>query len=416
MKCGLLGRKLSHSYSPIIHQAFGGYSYTLFEVESPELAAFLERGDFDGINVTIPYKQDVIPFCRQLSAAAEKIGSVNALVRLPGGGFFGDNTDAAGFKKLIDESGLSVRGKKVVVLGKGGSSLTVRYVLNELGAGEVVTVSRHDNNADFLSRHRDAAILVNSTPVGQYPDTEAAPVSLEHFPALEGVLDLIYNPARTRLLMDAGQRGLSCAGGLTMLVGQAAAVWELFTSGTMEAGKEQEVLRMLRRRMENIVLVGMPGCGKSTIGHLLSEKLGKRFVDTDAEVAQAAGCSIPEIFAEEGESGFRLREAEVIKKFGRESGLILATGGGCVTREENYRHLRQNGSIVFIDRPLDELAREGRPLSQGDLEAMYAQRLPLYRRFAGCMVFNGGGIAALDAAQILIRILAQGELDETAGH
>ncbi|MCL2602688.1 MAG: AAA family ATPase, partial [Treponema sp.] len=252
--------------------------------------------------------------------------------------------------------------------------------------------------------------------------TEAAPVSLEHFPALEGALDLIYNPARTRLLMDAGARGLACAGGLLMLVGQAAAAWEVFTGCTMEAGKEQNVLQMLRRRMENIVLVGMPGCGKTTVGKLLAENLGKRLVDTDAEIVEAAGCSIPEIFQREGEAGFRALESEVIKKFGKESGLVLATGCGCVTREENYRHLHQNGSIVFIERPLGELAREGRPLSQGDLDAMYAKRQPLYRRFAECTVLNGGGIAALDTAQnvqLALNVLAQKELlreklDETA--
>ena len=395
LHCGLLGRKLTHSYSPAIHSAFGGYHYALFEVEPPDLAAFMEREDLHGFNVTIPYKQDVLPFCRELSPAAAVIGSVNTVVRTDGG-LFGDNTDAAGFRKMVALSGLEVAGKKVIVLGKGGSSLTVCHVMKELGAGALVTVPRKDNHADFLRRHSDAAILVNTTPVGMYPDTSASPVSLDHFPRLEGVLDLIYNPARPRLLMDAADRSLPHKGGLSMLVGQAAAASEIFTGKKAGAAKEREVTRMLRRRMENIVLVGMPGCGKTALGRLLAEKLDKRLVDADAEIEAAAALSIPEIFEREGEAGFRKRETETLEKFGKESGIVLATGGGCVTREENYRHLRQNGSFVFIERNLNDLARNGRPLSQGNLEAMYEKRLPLYRRFADCAVKNeedAGGVA-----------------------
>jgi len=389
--CGLLGRKLTHSYSPAIHEAFGGYSYALFEVEPPELAAFMAREDLHGFNVTIPYKQEALAFCRELSPAAAEIGSVNTMLRVSGGGFFGDNTDASGFRKMLNKSGIDVRGKKVIVFGKGGSSLSVCHVLKELAAGELVTLSSKDNHHDFLSRHSDAVILVNTTPVGMYPGTEALPVSLDYFPCLEGVLDLIYNPARTRLMLDAEERGLPHLGGLSMLVGQAAAASELFTGKKVDAAKEQDVMRILRRRMENIVLVGMPGCGKSTIARALAEKLGKRFVDADTEIAETSGCSIPEIFRREGEEGFRRRETETLERFGKESGLVLATGGGCVTREENYRHLRRNGSVIFIERNLNELAREGRPLSQGDLDAMYEKRLPLYRRFADRVVRNEEG-------------------------
>ena len=406
--CGLLGRKLAHSYSPAIHKAFGGYSFALFEVEPQDLAAFMEREDLHGLNVTIPYKQDVLAFCRELSPAAAEIGSVNTMLRMSGGGFFGDNTDAAGFRKMVSQSGLDAHGKKVIVFGKGGSSLSVCHVMKALGAAELAVVSRKDNHGEFLRQHNDAAILVNTTPVGMYPGTDQAPVSLEHFPRLEGVLDLIYNPARTRLMLDAEERGLPHLGGLSMLVGQAAAASEIFSGQKIGAAKEQEVTRMLRRRMENIVLVGMPGCGKTTIGHLLAEKLGKRLVDADAEIEKEAGRSIPEIFDAEGEAGFRERETEALKKFGKESGLVLATGGGCVTREENYRHLRQNGSIIFIDRKIQYLARNGRPLSQGNLDAMYEQRLPLYRRFAGSTVRNEGKAPAV-AEKIMEA------LDEIAG-
>ena len=390
LNCGLLGRKLTHSYSPAIHAAFGGYDYALFEVEPPDLAAFLNRGDLHALNVTIPYKQEVLPFCRELSPAAAKIGSVNTMLRTGNNTFFGDNTDVAGFRKMVNQSGLDVRGKKAIVFGKGGSSLSVCHVLEELGAGAVVVVSRKDNHGEFLRQHSDAAALINTTPVGMYPDTEAAPVSLDLFPNLEGVLDLIYNPARTRLMLEAEERGLPCMGGLSMLVGQAAAASEIFTGKKIPEAKEQEVTRMLRRRMENIVLVGMPGCGKSTLGHLLAKSLAKRLVDIDTAIEENAGISIPEIFEQEGEAGFRQRETEAIKKFGKEAGLILATGGGCVTREENYHPLRQNGNIVFIERNLNKLARGGRPLSQGNLEAMYEKRLPLYRRFADCTVQNEG--------------------------
>ena len=405
LQCGLLGRKLAHSYSPAIHEALGGYRYALFEVEPPDIAAFMERKDLHGFNVTIPYKQEALAYCRELSLEAAKIGSVNTMLRMSGGGFFGDNTDVAGFKKMVKKSGLAVSGKKVIVFGKGGSSLTVCHVMKELGAAELVVVSRQDNNGEFLSRHGDADILVNTTPVGMYPDTGRTPVSLERFPRLEGVFDLIYNPARTLLMMEAEERGLPNTGGLSMLVGQAAAAWEIFTGQKTDEAKEQTVMRNLIRRMENIVLIGMPGSGKTTLGQLLAKKLNKPLIDTDAEIEKMSGFSIPEIFEQEGEAGFRERETEVLKKFGRESGLVLATGGGCVTREENYRHLRQNGIIIFIERNINDLERKGRPLSQGDLYTMYEKRLPLYRCFADHAVRNEGEV--FDVAEKLCEMWAK---------
>jgi len=389
MICGLLGRKLGHSYSPIIHQALGAkYSYGLFEVEPDGLADFLQNGSFHGLNVTIPYKKDVIPFCAELSSEAASIGSVNTLLRRPGGELYGHNTDADGFSAMISKSGISVRGKKVLVLGNGGSSLTVRYVLERMGAGEIVIISRSgENNYENLNRHSDGQIIVNTTPVGMYPETDNAPVSLDAFTGLEGVLDIIYNPSTTRLLMDAKEREVPCIGGLSMLVGQARAACELFIGKTIEKCDEQVAFDTLRRQTETLVLIGMPGSGKTTVGKILAEKMGREFFDADIVLEEEAGLSIPEIFSTEGEAGFRLRETEILKKLCKQPGVVIATGGGCVTREENYFHLRQNGVIIFLERPLGMLDRKGRPLSQGaDLEKMYAARLPLYLRLADITV------------------------------
>jgi shikimate dehydrogenase len=321
-----------------------------------------------------------MPFCTEISDVAREIGSVNTIVRRPSG-LFGDNTDAAGFRKMVN---IDVAGKKAIIFGSHGSSLSVQYVMKELGAGEIAVVAIEDNRPDFLRRHADADFLVNCTPVGMYPNVGAGepPVSLEFFPRLTAVLDVVYNPARTWLMMDAEERGIPCVGGLIMLVGQAAASSEIFTGTKISEKKERAVIKNLRRRMENIILIGMPGSGKTSHGKLIAEKLRKDFIDTDAEIEKAAGRTIPEIFAQEGEAAFREKETAVLAKFGKESGLVIATGGGCVTREENYRHLHQNGIIIFTERPTDELAREGRPLSTGDLDYMYEKRLPMYRKFA----------------------------------
>jgi shikimate dehydrogenase len=381
MHCGLLGRKLSHSYSPAIHAALGDYSYVLFEVEPENLADFFKNENFHGINVTIPYKQDVMKFCGGLSPAAQEIGSVNTILRKPDGGLFGDNTDAAGFKKMVEKLNIPVKGKKAIIFGSGGSSLSVHYVLKELGAGEIAVIKIEDNKPETLSRHADASLLINCTPVGMYPNTGESPCLLDYFPRLEGVLDLVYNPARTRLMLDAENLGLPAIGGLTMLVGQAAVSSQIFT-GSGDAPDISRVINKLRRDMENIILIGMPGSGKSTHGRIIADKLGKTFIDIDTEIEKAAMRTIPEIFAQEGEAGFRAKETAVLAKFGKESGLVIAAGGGVVTREENYSHLHQNGTLIFTERDVNTLAREGRPLSQGDLMKMYETRLPMYQRFA----------------------------------
>ncbi len=387
---GLLGRHLSHSYSPAIHGLLGDYPYRLFEVEPGGLEAFLKSGDFAGLNVTIPYKRGVMPYCAALSPEAEAIGSVNTLLRQPDGSLVGHNTDGAGFRAMVKESGIEVKGAKALVLGSGGASHTVCHVLRELEAAQVVVISRHgEDNYENLSRHRDAALIVNTTPVGMYPQTEEAPLSLAGFPQCRGVLDLIYNPARTRLLQEAAQRGIPHLGGLTMLVSQAAAAAGLFTGEPIDPALAREAVKTLRARMENLVLIGMPGCGKTTVGRALAKLLDRPFVDADEELVNIAGTSIPDIFQAEGEAGFRRRESALLGELGKGSGLVIATGGGCVTREENYQSLHQNGVVVFLKRPLEDLDREGRPLSQGaDLEAMYRRRLPLYEAFADVTIEN----------------------------
>lgn len=389
MHCGLLGKTLSHSYSPQIHSYLGDYSYRLFEKQPEELENFLRTGDFTGINVTIPYKKDVIPYCDELSDCAKKLGAVNTIVRRADGTLIGHNTDYFGFQSMVLRSGLSVAGKKVLVLGSGGASVTAVAVLQEMGARVIVISRTGENHYGNLSKHNDAAVIVNTTPVGMYPNTGVSPVNLDVFPHLEGVLDIIYNPARTQLLLDAETRNIPSENGLWMLVAQAKESAEWFTDTSIDNTKIEMIHNQLRKQMENIVLIGMPGCGKSTIGKLLAEKTQKSFVDADAQIVQTANMSIPEIFQTEGEEGFRKWETKVLEQLGKQSGLIIATGGGCITREENYPILHQNGSIVWLQRDISDLPTDGRPLSQTcKLEQMWKIRKPLYERFADITVLN----------------------------
>ena len=403
MKCGLLGRKLGHSYSPQIHAHLGDYPYALFEKEPEEVGSFLQNGDFTAINVTIPYKKDVMPYCAELTPRAIAMGAVNTLVRRPDGSLLGHNTDYFGFSSMVRRSGLDPQGKKVLVLGSGGASATAVAVLREMGARVVVISRTGEDNYGNLHRHADASIICNCTPVGMYPHNGVSPVDLSLFPRLEGVLDMIYNPARTKLLLEAEKRGLVAENGLWMLVAQAKEAAEWFTGITIDDGKIEKVHALLRCQMENIILIGMPGSGKSTIGKLLAEKCGKTFVDADAEIVNAAGRPIPQIFAEEGEAGFRAWETKVLTDLGKRSGIVLATGGGCVTREENYEVLHQNGTVFCLNRSLDLLPTDGRPLSQANkLEEMHRVRKPLYDRFADHRIDNNGPIE--DAVRAILTL------------
>lgn len=379
-RCGLLGRKLGHSYSPMIHSYLGDYSYELFEVEPEELERFMTQADFDAINVTVPYKKAVLPYISALSERAERIGSVNTVVKMPDGSLFGDNTDYDGFSYMLARGGIDVKGKKALVLGSGGSSLTVTTVLADLGARSVTVISRTgENNYENIGKHADAEIIVNTTPVGMYPNNAQSPLSLEIFTRLEGVADLIYNPQTTELMFDAKARGVRCVGGLSMLVAQAKAASERFTGKTVDDALTEKIIGRIGEMTENIILVGMPGCGKSKIGKTIADILGREFVDTDDEIVKARGASIPEIFAREGEEAFRAYEHEAICETCKRSGLVIATGGGAPTRENNIKAIKQNGRVVFLRRPIEELSRSGRPLSQGsDLYKMYEQREPCY--------------------------------------
>ena len=390
LRCGLLGEKLGHSYSPAIHALLGDYEYRLYEKAPSEVEAFLRSGDFDGLNVTIPYKKTVLPLCAELSDEARAIGSVNTLVRRADGTLFGDNTDAWGFRYLLSSAGIDPTGRKALVLGSGGASVMAVYVLKKLGAGSVTVISRSGpDNYGNLDRHADAELIVNTTPVGMYPGNGASPLDLTAFPHCAGVADVVYNPARTALLLQAEALGIPCSGGLGMLVGQALRSSERFQGRTLDTSLVGDITEKLRKESGNIILIGMPGCGKSTVAARLSELTGRPVLDADARAAELAGKTIPEIFAESGEEGFRALETKALSELGRASGTIIATGGGCVTREENYPLLRQNGTIFWLRRDVSVLPRDGRPLSRNaDLAAMYARRAPFYERFADVLIEN----------------------------
>ena len=402
LKCGLLGQKLGHSYSPAIHGMLADYDYQLFEREPEQLEDFLKNGDWDGINVTIPYKKAVLPYCAELSDTARRIGSVNTIVRRPDGSLYGDNTDAYGFESLVKKSGIQVQGKKALVLGSGGASVTVVAVLKLLGAESVTVISRGgEDNYDNLDKHADAQIIANTTPVGMYPNNGQAAVDLAQFPQCEGVLDVVYNPARTALLLQAEKLGIPCAGGLYMLVAQAKRSSELFTGSSIPDSEIGRIEKLLSGQMKNIVLVGMPSSGKSTLAAALGERLGRPVYEADALIEQEAGMDIPAIFAQYGEGHFRALETEVLSRLGKLSGAVISTGGGCVTREENYDLLHQNGTILWLQRGTEKLDKTGRPLSlKNDLNEMFQKREPMYRRFADAAVDNNGSVEAA-LAQIL---------------
>ena len=394
MEYGLLGERLGHSFSPQIHRDLAGYDYQLLPTPPEAVEDLFARRAFQGLNVTIPYKRTVMPLCDEIDPRAAAIGAVNTVVNR-NGRLTGYNTDIDGFLYMARRAGVDMTGKKVVILGSGGTSRTARAAAGELGAREIVTVSRHgEDNYQNLSRHADAQVLVNTTPVGMYPNWGQSPVSLESFPALEGVLDVVYNPLRTALLLQAEERGLPCSCGLPMLVAQAKRAAELFTGQNIDDSRAEAVLHGLREQLTSIVLIGMPGCGKTTVGRTLAGKLGRTFVDLDEEIVRRAGMSIPEIFAREGEAGFRERESALVREFGERTGLVVSTGGGVVTRRENYIPLKQNGLLLHLRRDPAALPTDGRPLSQATApEELWRRRAPLYAAFADGEIDNNGTLA-----------------------
>lgn len=384
-----MGEKLSHSYSPQIHALLADYEYKLYECPPQQLDAFMKTTTLDGFNVTIPYKKAVMPYCAELSDAARAIGSVNTVVRRADGTFYGDNTDAFGFESLICANGVTVAGKKAVVFGSGGASRTVCAVLESLGAASVRVLSRGGKESyGDLAPYADVELIVNATPAGMYPNNGSAAADLSAFPSCESVLDLVYNPARTKLLLQAEQRALRCAGGLHMLVAQAKRSAEIFTGAHIADTEIARICTLLQNEMRNIVLIGMPGSGKSTLARLLAERLGREWADCDEYIERMAGASCAEIIESRGEEHFRELETQALSQLGKRSALVIATGGGCVTRTENYPLLHQNGVIIRIDRALKKLPTDDRPLSRGDLGALYAARDSLYDRFADVTVDN----------------------------
>jgi len=412
---GLLGRTLGHSWSAPIHEALGCPGYRLIELEPEELGDFLKREDIGGLNVTIPYKRDVMPYCDVIDPAAEAIGSVNTLVRR-NGKLYGYNTDIDGFLYMLRRADISLEGKKVLVLGSGGASLTARAAAKQEGAREVVVISRSgpDNYENLSERHADAEVLINTTPVGMWPRLEERPVDLKRLPRVGYVVDVIYNPERTSLLLQAdsisletsvcmgegvsleemfarGLRFIWCTGGLPMLVQQAKRAEELFFDKTIPDKETEEIIARLWREMTNIVLVGMPGSGKTTVGRALAELSGRPFVDLDEEIVKKAGKPIPEMFAQEGEGAFRELEGKVLAEVCARNGQIIATGGGTVLRAENRDAMRRTGRVYQLVRKLEDLPTEGRPLSQsGNLEEMYRVREPLYHLASECKIYIYG--------------------------
>ena len=404
MEYGLIGSKLGHSYSKIIHEMLCGYRYDLCPLPTEEEArAFLTRRAFRAINVTIPYKRLVMEYCSYIDPRAKAIGAVNTVVNR-NGLLYGYNTDYLGFAYLADAHGVEFAGRTVLILGTGGTHNTTRAVAKEKGAARVLTVSRHpDPEKGELSYaeavHSGADIVINTTPAGMYPNVGVCHLDVAAMPGLEAVLDVVYNPDKTELILRAEEAGVPVAvGGLEMLVAQAVYAAEYFLDRKFDDAPAEirAITAQLRKEQLNVALIGMPSCGKTTIGRALADRLGKRFVDLDEEIVRAAGRSIPDLFAAEGEDGFRAREAEQTARFAREGRQVLSCGGGVVKRPENLRALRQNGVVLFIDRPLDALTvGGGRPLSTSAeaLKTMEAQRRPLYLAAADAVIPNETTVA-----------------------
>lgn len=398
MEYGLIGEKLGHSYSQMIHARLADYRYELKEVAPERLDAFIEARNFRGLNVTIPYKQAVMKHCAELSPEAMEVGSVNTLIVRPDGSLYGHNTDIDGFIYMLRRGEIDPAGAKAVILGSGGTSLTARAALTRLGAREIVTVSRKGpvDYAALYAEHADAEILVNATPVGMYPKNGASPVELDRLPKVRGVADVIYNPEKTALILAAQAKGIPAVLGLSMLVAQAREAAELFAGHAIPAGRVEDIVSEIGAQTLNLILVGMPGCGKSTLGQAVAAALQREFVDCDAEIVRRAGKSIPEIFAQDGEGAFRALESGVLADVCRGHGLVISTGGGAVLRAENRDAMRQNGRVCLIRRALALLPRDGRPLSASEdaVARLWEARRAAYETAADFPVENDGTVEA----------------------
>ena len=383
MKCYLIAKKLGHSFSKPIHNALASYSYDYKELEEYELESFFAQRSFDGLNVTIPYKTTVMPYLDEISPEAQKIGAVNTIFN-KGGRLYGYNTDYYGFCYMISEAKVDIKDKNVVIAGNGGASKTAVCVCEDLGAKSVRVITRADNTAENIVKFLDAHIIVNATPVGMYPDTGVSAIDINQFKSCEAVLDLIYNPSKTKIILAAQKKGIKAVNGLGMLVAQAKKACEIFTGTIIDDSKIAQIRDNIERDTKNIVFVGMPGCGKSSVGKEIATILGREFYDCDEEISKTG--RTPECIIEtDGEEEFRRIETRTLSELCKKSGSVIATGGGAVTIEKNFDIIHQNATVVFINRPVERLATEGRPLSQGGMEKllkMQEKRLPLYRNFS----------------------------------
>ena len=393
MKYGLIGEKLGHSFSKDVHRMLADYDYELREIPKDQLGDFMTAADFNAINVTIPYKEAVIPYLSYISEEAKKIGSVNTIIKRDGK-LYGYNTDFFGMKAQINKMRLNLNGKKTVILGTGGTSKTAQAVAQSMGAAPIITVSRTKKDgaidyAELIEQHLDAEIIINTTPVGMYPNNNASPIDITLFTKIEGVIDAIYNPLRTKLVLDAMKMGAKAEGGLYMLVAQAVYASEIFLGVKHPREKLDKIFKKIRRKKENIVLIGMPASGKSTVAALLCADLSRELCDTDELIKTSRGVSIPEIFLTEGEAKFRDYESNAVAVAGMKNGTVIATGGGAILRNENVMILKQNGVLFFIDRPCEKLVPTvDRPLAN-DVEAIkkrYAERYDIYRGAADVVI------------------------------
>ena len=397
MRYGLIGEKLGHSFSKIIHEKLADYTYDLIPLSLEELDVFMREKEFSAINVTIPYKETVIPYLDEVDPKAAKMGAVNTVVQR-NGKIFGYNTDYFGFRYMLEHNHIQIAGKKVLVLGRGGASKAVIAVLEDMGAAEIHTIY-YKIAEDSISYetcyalHTDAQVIVNTTPVGMYPNSGHTPIDLTPFTKLEAVADVVYNPLRTRLVLDAEEKGCQAIGGLEMLVGQAKYAVEIFLDQSLPEDSIDVVYKDLMAERRNLVLIGMSGCGKSTLGKLAAEKLGKTFVDTDAEIIKRIGMSIADYFAAYGEDSFRKVESEVVQEISTQNNLVISTGGGVIKNPENIRWLKGNGTVIWIQRDPELLeSGNGRPLvpDQEAVRRLYKERLPLYTAAAETIIENDG--------------------------
>ena len=389
MKFGLLGRTLGHSFSPRIHSALGNTNYELFEREPSQLQEFFADPELQGINITIPYKVNALEACDVVDPRAERIGCVNTMVRKDGK-WHGYNTDYDGFVFTLQHAGIDVASKECIILGDGASSATVHVALEDLGAKNIVHLSRKTAPfyGDAPNYYETAQIIINCTPIGMYPHNPANLIDITQFSKLEGVVDLIYNPRRTILLLQAEMMEIPHSDGLPFLVAQGVEAANHFQGESFGTKEIEQILRDMRREKENIILIGMPGVGKTTVGKALGEEMGRTCVDVDHELEKEIG-DISTYITEQGEPAFREKEAEMIAKFGTQTGLIISTGGGCVTVPKNFAHLRQNGRIYQLTQPVENLSTSGRVLSSGGIERLReleATRTPMYESFAQCIV------------------------------